>query len=450
MPWGVAAAAVGAAGSIVSSNSQSRAARDAADAAAFTPTTISTAGARAGFYAPNNELVLTGSPRQNRLAEEFYLGARDQYTEADSLRAFGENVRTGVSSSRIAELQQGVDNSLLNGQVYNASRTAATRFDQLGVQQSLLGSLGSAQALNADGGGGRIEDFAFNVGADLLQNRRDLQSFNGLASERLTALRDAARPSEERAVDSRINSLFSSGRLGTTGGHRALGELALQQEIADQNRIVNAQDFANSQQNQQRQFFQQQQQTGQALFGTALSAAGQDANVALQQGQLGANFLGQQGSSISGALNANITGRDDVITRAGARIDSAQNLFNFGQTTEQAGIDRALQGLGALQTTELGIQDAANLSLSAGAAGASAGANAAQYLSGAGNSGVGAALQGLGAAFGSTSGQNALSSLFSGNRNNAAIGGPGVQNNIIGGIGSAGDQFVNNLYGGGT
>lgn len=455
MSWGiVAGAAIGAVGSAVSSRNNRKAAEEAAEAAEFEPMNVSSPQGQAEYDPNTNSLVIRGSENQGFFGEQFRRIGEEAVGPEGALQGFGSDVAGHVSNPNyFRDLYETQQNAFLNGEVTHSARTNSMRFDELGLQQNQLGSIGMAQALNANGGGARIQDFAFNVGADLLQNQRDYQSFNSLAGERLTALRDAARPSEERAVDSKLNNLFANGRLGSTGGARAMGELALQQEIADQNRVINSQDFANSQQNQQRQFYQQQQQTGMNLFGTALNAANQDASVALSQGQLGANMFGQQGSSMSGSIAASQASRDDVISRAQGRMAGAENLFNFGTGVEQQGIDRALQSLGAIQTTEAASNDLGNISIGAGAAGASAGANAGQLALAGNSSPLGAGLQGIGAFLGSDSGQQFVSNAFgnfSGNNNNAAIGGPGVQNNIIGGIGSAGDQFYRGLTGGGT
>ena len=108
------------------------------------------------------------------------------------------------------------------------------------------------------------------AGGELLRGAQ-APSFNQLAAERLAALRGQARTGEERATQSAIERLFSQGRLGTTGGQRALGELARAQEEADIARTVAAQDFAQQQQNIAAQQALQRQQLGAGLLGTGLA-----------------------------------------------------------------------------------------------------------------------------------------------------------------------------------
>jgi len=131
---------------------------------------------------------------------------------------------------------------------------------------------GAGLGLLAEGAAGArgLAGVIAGAGGELLRGAQ-APSFNQLAAERLAALRGQARTGEERATQSAIERLFSQGRLGTTGGQRALGELARAQEEADIARTVAAQDFAQQQQNIAAQQALQRQQLGAGLLGTGLA-----------------------------------------------------------------------------------------------------------------------------------------------------------------------------------
>ena len=195
------------------------------------------------------------------------------------------------------------------------------------------------------------------AGGELLRGAQ-APSFNQLAAERLAALRGQARTGEERATQSAIERLFSQGRLGTTGGQRALGELARAQEEADISRAVAAQDFAQQQQNIAAQQALQQQQLGAGLLGTGL--AGQQFLAQQGQGLLG---MGAQVGQFGRTLGADI-GQFGVGLGEQARQADIGNILaatgqdvsqlQFGATLGEQQRAQNLQSLLAAQAQDIG------------------------------------------------------------------------------------------------
>jgi len=226
------------------------------------------------------------------------------------------------------------------------------------------------------------------AGGELLRGAAgDAPSFNQLASERLASLRQAARPQEERTTQAALERLFSQGRLGTTGGQRALGELAQAQEQADIARTIAAQDFAQQQQNVlANQAIQRGQLglsalggalggqqfltgTGTGLLGmgtqvgqfgrtlaeqargtdinTLLSATGQDVGARMGQAGLGQGLFGlgtQLPSTIFGAQQA---ADQAQLSRGAQRIAAAEGLFGFGQQARAGELGMGLDVMNA-------------------------------------------------------------------------------------------------------
>ena len=125
---------------------------------------------------------------------------------------------------------------------------------------------GPSAAGNARTAGGAAQSL-LNSGLD----------FNQLAADRTAQLTDLARPGEETATNQKFQSLFGSGRLGTTGGAQALGQLQQAQQRAATERGIAGMTFAQQQQ-------QQQLQQAQGFLGAGNQAIGLDlpASVVLQ------------------------------------------------------------------------------------------------------------------------------------------------------------------------
>jgi hypothetical protein len=223
---------------------------------------------------------------------------------------------------------------------------------QLGTQAGMLpgqvmGTANAASLLDPS------SQFAINQGQGMLSGL-DLQ---GQVDETLNLLRTQARPAEERAVDSALQDLFSTGQLSSTSGARALGELSLAQENADITRQLQAQQVGQQQ-------FQLQQQAGQGLLGLGQSglATGRQLQQGLAglQGQTGLSALGTQSgllgqqAGLSGSLfDATGVLANQQINRGQQRLANLQNLFGFGQQAEGNALQQGLAGLtGQLQINQ--------------------------------------------------------------------------------------------------
>jgi hypothetical protein len=242
-------------------------------------------------------------------------------------------------------------------------------------------------------------------------------SFNQLASERLASLRASARPAEERTTQAALERLYGQGRLGTTGGQRALGELARAQEEADIARTIAAQNFAQQQQNVLANQAIQRGQLGLSALGgalggqqfltgtgtnllgmgtqvgqfgrtlqeqargtdinTLLAATGQDVAARMGQAGLGQGLFGlgaQLHSTIFGAQQAADQAR---LARGAQRIATAEGLFGFGQAARAGELGMGLEAMQAQQAQFNPLIQLANIASGMGSAQASGAANAA-------------------------------------------------------------------------
>jgi len=233
-------------------------------------------------------------------------------------------------------------------------------------------------------------------------------SFNQLASERLASLRASARPAEERTTQAALERLYGQGRLGTTGGQRALGELARAQEEADIARTIAAQDFAQQQQNVLANQAIQRGQLGLSALGgalggqqfltgtgtnllgmgtqvgqfgrtlqeqargmdinTLLAATGQDVAARMGQAGLGQGLFGlgaQLPSTIFGAQQA---ADQAALSRGAQRIAAAEGLFGFGQAARAGELGMGLEAMQAQQAQFNPLIQLANIASGMGSA----------------------------------------------------------------------------------
>lgn len=240
-----------------------------------------------------------------------------------------------------------------------------------------------------------LSNFAGSQGASLL-GTPGAQSFNDVSAERLRLLRESARPTEERAVNSRMQQLFNTGNLGSTGGSIQMGELAQAQEQSDIQRQLEAQGFAEQLRGRDMQDVLSRMEMGSGLLGQAMSGVGMDQNFAGTQGQVGAGMFSQLPGIQQNIFGNSALMDQQSLSRGMNRMQSAQQLFGFGDTSSGAAFQRALQALGAGQSMEQNLRAQVALGLEGGAQAASAGSNAgALAMQGAGSP-FGASLAGLG------------------------------------------------------
>ncbi|MDJ0764855.1 MAG: hypothetical protein QNJ97_17875 [Myxococcota bacterium] len=333
------------AGSAIQAGAQDRATDAAIEAAQFRPFDIFTPGGSAAFNTQTDS-VTASSPQLDQfgqLLQQNILGALDP--SALSSRGFG--LIPSLQNFSLEQLE-GVDpNADLDAAL--GLRTDATGLlsGQLGgLQAQLSGLAGNSLGISE---GASVFDpfaqFALGRGQELLQS--DSQS---VVDQTLQRLRNQARPAEERAVDSTVQSLFSRGVLGGTQTDRTLGELSLSQELADIQRQQVAEQVGLSR-------FQANQSAGQSLFGQGLGAlgAGRDERRATANlfGNLGLQSLGQQRGLFGDQFAASTGLADFTASRGQQRLANLQNLFNFGQQAEGAQLQQGLAGIsGQLQLNQ--------------------------------------------------------------------------------------------------
>lgn len=310
-----------------------------------------------------------------------------------------------LSRSQIPGLFGEQQNNLSNVLSPQAALNAAGQFGALGDASALFGLQGLSGAFdgqNTDALSAEVAQRGFGA--------LDSGSFNDLAAQRLTSLRDQARPAEENAVNRKFNSLFNQGRLGTTGGQEGLGRLAEAQNQADLGRQINSLDFAQNQRNQENQF-------GSNLLGQAFAGFGNQNNLNLNRGNFGANLFSGASQNFAGQLGAFGTFDQSTLSAGQNRLANAQNLFGFGQNAQSANFDQMLKALGASQSIDSGVLDQAKLAASVGQAQGQGGFNAGQL---AGPNPFGTALAGLGNSI-SNSGGFDFGGLFGGGKGNAEV-----------------------------
>jgi hypothetical protein len=243
VPWGVAAAVVGAAGSVYASGKAGDAAEDAGRIAELQPF-----GVQTPFGAAN---IDKGTLNVDAGAGAALAGG------------FEQTAQNALNVAQDTPIQQGLN---VNSQDV--------------LQQALGTGQGAVGAFN-------------NTGAQFLQGSQNLlqqlQGFDqqGFASNRLNQLNELAAPGEQNAANSLANRLFSQGRVGgeDTRAGRAFGELSQAQGRAQTERGILSQQAASSE-------FQQMIQNSGALAGFAGQA-----------GQAGLDIQGQGIQNLGGALN---------------------------------------------------------------------------------------------------------------------------------------------------
>lgn len=393
-------AVIGGVGSLLSSRSQSKSAGRAAEAAQFNPYNVYGPSGHVNIQRGANGAggTINLQPMQDvrDMRTSFMQGAqsgldRIDPASAEAAAALGSDL-SGMGAGMIPGL-----GAAAIGQGENLSgyqpQFAANMRDISGLFGG-AGMAGLGEAFGSPTAGG-VTETALGAAGNML-SAPEARSFNDVAAERLATLRGAARPQEERAVNSAMQGLFSSGRLGTTGGARAMGEVAQQQELADLGRVVNSQDFA---QNLTQQDFAnqlQQMQLGQGLLNTGLQGVQTDINRGQNLGSLGSGML-RMTPDIERALFASVGSADESrISRGNQRLQTATGLFDFGQRQTDSAMDRAIQQLGGAQSIDDALLRQAGIGLEGGAAAAGAGARQGALMMQGASSPLGGALAGLG------------------------------------------------------
>jgi len=282
-------AIIGAGASIIGGKRQSDALSDASAAARTQLNPFDVVGAGGINAQFSDGRVRTDLGDLNPVRQGLRDFSLDQLRSLGGGNPFGAASQTSNSFGQLADRGTSLfdDQFRLNqteGRAINAERFA---------DQNLRDAQGPFQ--------GGIQDAVFNNAQQLLGGLD--QTGTEARDAALQNFRAQAQPQNERAVNSQLNSLFGSGRLGTTGGANVIGRLA-------------------ESQNQQDLGFQQ------AAFGEGRAAQNQQLGLAQNQIGIGQGLRGQQDQLLNSAFS-----------RFGQTLGTAQDLNNNR-------FDRGLQGAG--------------------------------------------------------------------------------------------------------
>jgi len=199
---------------------------------------------------------------------------------------------------------------------------------QLGNQAAGIAGMGPQDT------SGGMQQGLFQGGA---QNLMQAGNTSGLVQQQLDASRALAQPGEDRLFNKVQDRLFAQGRMGTTGGSQEFGEAINQIGMADQQRIMNAQQLGMQNQQQLGQLGLGQMQAGTGLMG-------QNWQNWMGAGQNAQGFAGQLGQMEGQGFNQNLQALQQNQTAGQNRLQNAMGLFGMGrQTLEgQAGLGGTL------------------------------------------------------------------------------------------------------------
>jgi len=339
------------AGLLTGSNAKSNAA-DAgqyAQQAAFTPTGISMPGLGVGYDAAGNYQGQITNP-MNQMNAQSMIGA--------SNTLWGNYLGAG---NPLAQLQGAYGQSMqgLNG-LPGMGGVNALGSNYQAQTQGIMGQLGQL--------GSTLQGQQFGDAANSILGSLGSFDPNQLAGSYADNLRQMARPGEQNAANALAQRLFNTGRLGSTGGQRMMGEMANQMEQADIARTVAGQQLAGQEQSR--------------LGGLAGNLSG------VQQGLTGAmaGLLGQQAGIGNQALGmaATLQGQDynQMSSTTNQRFQNAMQLFGAGNTQQNQSMQGAFQAMGL--GTSMGNMDVQNMlqamQLSGQLSSARSGANANAYM----------------------------------------------------------------------
>lgn len=388
MSWGaIGGAAVGAVGSMLASSGQPSAPK----------------------FKPYSGTGITGETTWDRRNKKFssalnpefqgYHGlfgnTANQYLGGNSPTQPFQNFAYGGVQPQIPALyQQGLNASAVDASPYTQYLSQLGGLgQQVGGLAGLFGGVGANYALGGPVGGAQSEQMR-QIGLGLLGERPP--SYQATADQRLNLLRQRAQPYEERATNSIFSRLYGQGRLGTSGGSQNLGDFGAELARADLGRQVEAQNFGDQLYGRDLQASLARNQMGSSLFGQSLQGLLEGTQLG---GSLGAQYLGGAGTSL-GALapifgNQFSTGtgfNDATNQRAQQRIQSAMQMFGFGNELTGQDLGRGAAGVESILGLDKNLQAMINQGIAAG------GATAAAPQGAPTSNPFGALLQGLGGA----------------------------------------------------
>jgi len=198
------------------------------------------------------------------------------------------------------------------------------------------------------------QDFMSGVNNGLLSNFDP----NAASLNYTNLLRQQAQPQEQQAASSALSNLYNTGRLGSTGGQQAYGNLINQQNQADIGRQVAGQQFGLQQQLQAQQGYDAARANQQGLMLNNFGANSQYANNQYQR-------------QLDLYTNSNTSTQD--------RFNRALQLFGGENANNQQDLTNFMSLLGAQQSNNQQLLDVGRLGASVGQAQTTANANAAMY-----------------------------------------------------------------------
>lgn len=334
--------------------------------------------------------------------------------DLEGLRGFLSQLGTNSAQSALTGgLPDSIKQALAGVQGASGTPDAPdTSFLSGGANQFLQRALGDVNRGSAAPG---LAATAFQGAGTQLANAG--QDFNSVRDQTLQQLRDQASPFETRAFDDLNNSLFSTGRLGSSGGALQTEAFARGLSQADQSRVLSANNEARTQQ-------QQALGIGQGLAGVGSSITGLDSNL-LQQAFGNFNSTAGVASDLSQQRFGNSTllntmGFDRANSNLNNQITAAQlptalQGQNLGLALQSLNGTGSLQdqGLAQFQAALAAAQSGANARIGAGSVNAQLAGQRAQIPSS--SDMWGQILTGIGSRIGnSDSGNGSFSSILSG------------------------------------
>jgi hypothetical protein len=257
---------------------------------------------------------------------------------------------------------QGFQNALQQGGGINSAVNQANQafgqqanpfFNQSGFAQNMqnISGLGNIFAQNAAAGpqdlSGGAQGSLFQQG---LGNLQQAGNVGGLIDQNLASSRALAQPGEQNLVNQFANREFSATRGATTGAANRQFGLQNSLALADQQRVLSAQQFGQSEAQRLGQLGLGQIGQGSGLLGQNLQGFGQQGQLANQFAQLGLQGEGQ-------GFGQNLQSLGFNSQQGQGRVQQALGLLGFGQNALEgsagasSGLFNSQLGLG-----ELGVQ----------------------------------------------------------------------------------------------
>lgn len=309
------------AGGLISANSSANAAKGMQ----YRPWNSNMAGV-GGVQMRNNMISYTPDMRMQNATNPLMYGALNQY-------------------------QQGQQNSLGQDFLRNIYGQA---------QGESVGQLGSLQDSAASITPYQGQNFMSNLNGGMLGSFDPNQA----GSNYTNMLRQQALPQEQQATASAMTGLFNKGRLGTTGGMNAMGELQNQQQQSDLGRQIAGQQYGLQSQLQSQQGYDQARMNQQGMMMNNFNTN--------QQGMM--NQFGMD----QGMFQRNLDLYTNSSTATQDRFQRALQLFGGENALNQQNLNDFTGLLGAQQSQQQTLMDQARIAASVGSAQTSANSNAAQ------------------------------------------------------------------------